>query len=305
LPLLFESELWQFVPEASSLSMKLPICIAAVLVFSVLAIAASAQQSETPTGSSPSSDQSPQTTQPQPTTSTSLPSAPQAQQSQMTQQQPLSSEEVLRQEEKQRALGVVPMFGMTSIRNAPPLSTSQKFRLMARSLLDPFTFVAAGLQAGVGQAEDSFPEYGQGAKGYAKRYGASWADGADSNLFSNFVYPSLFKQDPRYFRLGEGSVKRRLVYAVVKEFVARKDSGGDTVHFSNILGAFTAGTISNAYYPQSDRGVGLTASRAVIALGWGTLGDALLEFWPDIDRKLFHRSSSLANQNEPPGGPPK
>ena len=209
----------------------------------------------------------------------------------------------MKQEEKQRALGIVPMFGMTFY-NAPPLTSKQKFRLMSRAMIDPFTFVSAGLTAGVGQASDSFTGYGQGATGFGKRYGAALADNADSNFFSNFVYPSLFKQDPRYFRVGEGPIKRRIWIALEEEFVARKDSGGRTFSFENVLGAFTAGTISNIYYPASDRGVGLTVTRAATALGYGCLGDVLLEFWPDVDRKVFHRHSSQANPNQPPGVSP-
>ena len=211
----------------------------------------------------------------------------------------------MKQEEKQRALGIVPMFGMTSVKNAPPLSSKQKFQLMARTMIDPFTFVSAGFTAGLGQATDSFAGYGQGAEGFAKRYGAALADNTDANLFSNFVYPVLFKQDPRYFRMGEGTIKRRTWWAIEGEFVARQDSGRHMFHFSNVLGAITAGTISNVYYPQADRGVGLTAGRAGTALGYGCLGDIFLEFWPDIEQKLLHKHESQAHPTEPPGTSPK
>jgi hypothetical protein len=280
--------------------MTLPTRIAVAVVFSLFSLAALAQQTA-PSGSSSAPSSTP-SQQPQ---ANQQPSKPDQPASQANQQQPLTSEQVLKQEEHQRALGVVPMFGMTSVHNAPPLSTGQKFELMAKTMYDPFTFVAAGLTAGVGQASDSFAEYGQGAEGYGKRYGAALADGADSNLFSNFVYPVIFKQDPRYFRVGEGPIKPRIYSAFKQEFVARKDSGGYTFHFSNVLGAFTAGSISNAYYPPSDRGFGLTVSRASIALGYGCLGDLFLEFWPDIQEKLFHKHESQAHPSEPPGGVPK
>jgi hypothetical protein len=211
----------------------------------------------------------------------------------------------LKQEEKQRALGIVPMFGMTSVKNAPPLSSKQKFQLMARTMIDPFPFISAGFTAGLGQATDSFAGYGQGAEGFAKRYGAALADNTDANLFSNFIYPVLFKQDPRYFRMGEGSIKRRTWWAIEGEFVARQDSGGHMFHFSNVLGAITAGTISNVYYPQSDRGVGLTAGRAGTALGYGCLGDIFLEFWPDIEQKLRHKHESQPHPAEPLVASPK
>ncbi len=145
-----------------------------------------------------------------PSTATSSPTPTQPSQTAPT-KPAQSSEDVLKQEEKQRAFGVVPMFSMTNVKDAPPLTSRQKFHLMARTMIDPFTFLSAGLTAGIGQANNSFPGYGQGAEGFGKRYGAALADNADSNFFSNFFYPVLFKQDPRYFRMGQGSITRRTV----------------------------------------------------------------------------------------------
>lgn len=195
----------------------------------------------------------------------------------------------MREEEKQRALGVVPMFEMTSIHNAPPLTAREKWQLMLKGQLDPFTFASAGLTAGIGQATNSFAQYGQGAEGFAKRYGAALADNADSGFFTNFVYPVLFHEDPRYFRSGEGTTRNRIAYSLEQVVVAKNDSGGRTFNFANVLGVFTAGAISNTYYPSHDRGLGLTASRAAISLGYGSIGNLFLEFWPDIDQRLFHK----------------
>jgi len=93
--------------------------------------------------------------------------------------------------------------------------------------------------------------------------------------------------------------------ALKQEFVTRKDSGGHTFHFSNVLGAFTAGGISNAYYPKGDRGFGLTVSRSAIALGYGCLGNVLVKFWPDIDRKLFHRGGGKGQPSDASSAAPK
>lgn len=200
-----------------------------------------------------------------------------------------SEKEIQKQEQSQRILGVVPMFGVTNRQNAPPLTPGQKFHLLVKDAVDPFEFVAVGIEAGIGQADNEFPAYGQGAAGYGKRYGAALADGVSSEFFSNFFYPVLLKQDPRYFRLGEGSIKRRIGYSLAREFVCRKDSRGRTFNFSNVLGAITAGGISNAYYPPSDRGFGLTMSRAGIALIYGSAAGLIDEFWPDIQRRVFHK----------------
>jgi hypothetical protein len=161
--------------------------------------------------------------------------------------------------------------------------------LFARSAFDPFQYAAAGFQAGISQANNEFPGYGQGAAGYGKRYGAALADQVSSNFFSNFFWPVLLKEDPRYFRLGQGSIKRRIIYSLEQEFVTHTDKGTKRFNFSNVLGAFSSGGLSNLYYPSTDRGFGLTMSRSAISLAYGSLGGLIDEFWIDIDQKLFHK----------------
>lgn len=217
---------------------------------------------------------------PAPDPAAQLPSAPQPAQ---------NEQQIQKQEQSQRMLGVVPLFWVTSRQNAPPLTPGQKFHLTIKQITDPFTFVASGFQAGLGQATDEFSGYGQGAAGYGKRYGATFADQASSQFFSNFFYPVLLKEDPRYFRSGEGGIKHRIGYSLAQEFVCHTDKGGRSFNWSNALGAFTTGGLSNAYYPSTDRGFGLTMSRAGIALLYGSTGGLVQEFWPDIQRKVFHK----------------
>jgi hypothetical protein len=204
-------------------------------------------------------------------------------------QQSEQEKQIEKKEQSRRILGVVPQFGVTSRRDAPPLSPGGKFHLFVKAAFDPVEFGVVGLQAGISQAENEFPGYGQGAEGYGKRYGATLADEVSSGFWSNYFYPVLLKEDPRYFRSGSGSVKHRIGYAIVQEFVCHTDKGGRTVNWSNIFGAFTSGGLSNVYYPQSDRGVGLTMSRSAIAIAYGSLGGLVDEFWPDISQALFKR----------------
>ena len=207
-------------------------------------------------------------------------------------------QELQKQEQSNRILGVVPQFSVTR-QNAAPLTPRQKFRLFRRSAFDPVQFAIVGLEAGISQATNSFGGYGQGAEGFGKRYGAAFADQVSSNFFSNFVYPVLLKEDPRYFRLGEGTIKHRIGYALAQEFVCKTDEGKRRFNYSNVLGALTSGSISNAYYPSSDRGFGLTMSRAGIALLYGSVGGLVDEFWIDINHKLFHKK-----KNNPATAPP-
>jgi hypothetical protein len=263
----------------------------------------SAQDTSGQSGSSPQSSPSTQAPPPEQTPTAQQTPTPSTEptESQTTKKTKSEQErELEKKEQSQRVLGVVPQFGVTSRQDAPPLMPHEKFHLFVRSAFDPVVFVLIGAQAGISQAGDNFPEYGQGASGYAKRYGAAFADNTSSNFFSNFLYPVLFKEDPRYFRLGEGTTKRRIVYGIEQEFICHTDKGGRSFAFSNVLGALTAGSISNAYYPDSDRGFGLTMSRAGIAILYGTAGGLFNEFWPDIDQKLFHRKSKERLNPEKP-----
>jgi hypothetical protein len=195
-----------------------------------------------------------------------------------------------KEEQSQRMLGVVPQFSVTSRQNASPLTAGEKFHLFAKGAFDPVEFVLVGAQAGVSQGEDEFPSYGQGAAGYGKRYGAAFADEVSSGFFSNLFWSTLLKEDPRYFRLGQGSIKRRIVYSLEQEFVCRTDRGGRSFSFENVLGSLSTGGLSNVYYPPSDRGFGLTMSRAGISVLYGSLGGLADEFYADIAQRLFHKN---------------
>lgn len=197
-----------------------------------------------------------------------------------------------KKEQSQRVLGVIPQFGTTSRHNAPPLTSAQKFHLFAKSAFDPVELSVVGLQAGLSQAEDEFPEYGQGATGFGKRYGATLADEVSSGFFTNYFYPVLFKEDPRYFRLGEGTIRHRLIYSLKQELICHTDTGARSFSWENVMGALSGGGLSNAYYPQAERGFGLTMSRGAIAIGYGSLGGLVDEFYPDISHRLFHRHQS-------------
>jgi len=220
-----------------------------------------------------------------------VPETPQPQTSQEPPKK--TAQEILDEEKKQKMLGIVPIPGMTNYHYAPALTPGQKFELTFLSYKTVFPYLAAGFQAGLSQASNSFEGYGQGGSGYGKRFGSALLDGVDSSFFSNFFYPVLFKQDPRYFRLGEGTKKRRIWYCIEQEFVTKKDSDrSPTFSYSNVLGALTAGSISNAYYPQEERGFGLTMSRTAISFGWGMVGNFVLEFWPDVSKGLLHKNKS-------------
>jgi hypothetical protein len=242
-------------------------------------------------GTTAPAEPSPAATQTAPQDSKSSPTnSGQAQPAPRTEQE----KQIEKKEQSQRIMGVYPQFSVTSRKNAPPLTPGGKFRLFYKSAFDPFEFLLAGIQAGSDQAENEFPAYGQGLKGFGKRYAADFTDSVSSGFFSNFFWPALLKEDPRYFRLGEGSFKHRFAYSLEQEFVCHTDKGGRFVNLSNILGALSSGALSNTYHPQADRGVGLTVRGSGYALFYGSLGGVLSEFWPDISKKM-HRHKDHTN----------
>jgi hypothetical protein len=197
---------------------------------------------------------------------------------------PQIAEEQVKQEEKQRVLGVIPNFYVSYIPDPVPLAPKQKFELAWRTSIDPVTFVLTGAIAGVQQADNDFSGYGQGAQGYGKRYGASYADVVIGTFVGSAILPSLLKQDPRYFYKGTGSVRSRALYAVAQAVICKGDNGHWQPNYSGVLGSLAAGGISNLYYPASDRnGAALTFENTAIGIGESAAANLFQEF---VIRKL-------------------
>jgi hypothetical protein len=188
------------------------------------------------------------------------------------------AEAQIREQERQRPLGFIPNFYVTYIPNAAPLAPRQKFELAWKTMTDPVTFGITGAVAGIQQAQNDFSGYGQGAEGYAKRYGAAYADAAIGTMIGGAILPSLLKQDPRYFYKGTGTVRSRLLYAIANAVICKGDNGKWQANYSGLLGGLAAGGISNLYYPASDRDAGLTFQNFAIGIGASAAANVLQEF---------------------------
>jgi Carboxypeptidase regulatory-like domain len=184
----------------------------------------------------------------------------------------------VKDEERQRVLGVFPNFYVTYDPHPVALTPKQKFELAWKTTIDPVTFVIVGGIAGVQQAQNSFSGYGQGAQGYAKRYGANYADLVTGTFIGSAILPSLLKQDPRYIYKGTGSTHSRFLYAIVNSVICKGDNGRWQVNYSNILGNIAAGGISNLYYPAQNRGAALTFANAAIGIGATAAANVVEEF---------------------------
>jgi len=169
----------------------------------------------------------------------------------------------------------------------PPLTAGQKFKVVLRGSFDYVQYPWYGFLSGISQAENSEPGYGQGATGYAKRYGSAFADGTIENFLTGAVLPTVLRQDPRFFQLGKGGFWHRTGYAISRSFVTRADSGKEQLNYSELLGgALAAGISTYSYHPSADRTLPNTVSVWGTQLGYDTLTTVIKEFWPDIRRKL-------------------
>jgi hypothetical protein len=171
-----------------------------------------------------------------------------------------SSKEVaaqqLKVEEHQRILGFIPNTNVTYELHPEPLTTKMKFHLAYKGLTHPTFFAYEALRAGVEQAANT-TDYRLGAKGYGERFGANLAGGATEALFGNAILPSLLHQDPRYFYRGSGTKRSRAWHAVIAPFVCQGDNGKLQPNYSQWGGSLISASLSNIYYPGSNRGAGL------------------------------------------------
>jgi len=194
------------------------------------------------------------------------------------------AEEDIRVEEKQRLGGVIPNFYVVYDWNAPPLTSKQKYKLAAWTVVDPINFVIVAGIAGLEQAGNSFPGFRQGAAGYGKRVGAGFGDFSIGAMLGGAVLPQVFHQDPRYFYKGTGTVRSRVLYALSTSVIARGDNGRWQPGYANVLGNFASGAISDLYYPAGSRNGGsLILENGLVGIASDGLGNLVQEF---VLRKL-------------------
>jgi hypothetical protein len=166
------------------------------------------------------------------------------------------------------------------------LTLKGKFVLFLQDSIDPVTFLGTAFNAGLDQAGDSDPSFGQGAAGYGRRFAAEYMDQASSSFFKDFAYPWMFSEDPRYYRLARGSFRRRLFHAMAHAVVAHRDDGTRMFNFSEWLGTATTVALANTYHPDNERGLSPAGQRVAMGIAQDIGFDVLREFWPEISKKL-------------------
>jgi hypothetical protein len=189
-----------------------------------------------------------------------------------------------------RILFVIPNFRAVSAdQQLPPQTVKEKFKTATLDSVDYSSFIFVAGQAAVAQANNSYPEFRQGAAGYGRYYWHTLADAINENYFVEFIVPSILHQDTRYYTLGKGDFAKRLGYAFSRVAVTRSDSGHETFNFSEFLGAGAFSGVANLYYPSQERTLTKTYQRWVTNLAIDSCVFAFKEVWPDINNSIFHQ----------------
>jgi hypothetical protein len=203
----------------------------------------------------------------------------------------------IKTEEQQRLFGVLPNFYVSYNWHAAPLDAKQKSELALKTTIDPVNLAIIALTAGIQQATNSLPGYGQGAAGYGARLGANMANFTSGTLIGGLFLPILFHQDPRFFYRGTGTIYARAGWALAQAFISRTDKGKWRPAYAGIGGDLASGAISNLYYPRSSRnGVSLTIENGLLDVGEDALGNLVQEF--------FFKKFTPHSANYPPASPP-
>jgi hypothetical protein len=209
------------------------------------------------------------------------------------------AQDEIKVEEQQRVFGVIPNFYVTYVANAAPLTTRQKFQLAWKTSIDPVSFGVTAIVAGIEQSQNDFGGYGQGAKGYAERYGAAYGNFVIGTYIGSAILPSILKQDPRYFYKGTGTKRSRILNALAQSVICKGDNGHWQANYSGLIGGLAASGISNIYYAPKDRdGLGFTFENTLIGIGTTAATNLLQEF---VIRKLTQ--SRPGRQAPKPDGP--
>ncbi len=189
-----------------------------------------------------------------------------------------------------RIFGVLPNYRTAEDTGTyQPLTPKQKFRIGFKDSFDWPVYMTSAAFAALYQLEDSNPSFGQGLKGYARRYATSYADQSVGNVLTEGLFPSILHEDPRYFRHPNGSKTSRVAYAATRIFVTRTDSGGTRFNYSELVGNSIATGLSNLYYPES-RTFSDNIQKLGVQLATDAFSNVLKEFWPDIKRKWFKKN---------------
>jgi hypothetical protein len=189
-----------------------------------------------------------------------------------------------------RILGMMPNYRAVSagVRPVPP-TPKEAFVMASQNAFDYSAFVFVGLTSLAAEASNTHPVLGKGIPGFWGYYWRGFIDKADGDYWVDFILPTAFHEDERYYAKGRGNVFKRAVYAASQVIITPDYNGHNTINGAELLGRGIAQAVSVSYYP----GVDATFSNVATKYGYSLLRDAATnvfrELWPDFSVRVLHR----------------
>lgn len=170
-----------------------------------------------------------------------------------------------------------------------PITPRQRFKWFVDRSIGPTTLTAGLFVAGFGTARDAPKEYGPHWEGFGKRYGIRLTGISTSNAMEASL-GAIWGEDPRYsnFRQSDRPFKDRARRVVFMTFVAHDRSGDLMPAYARYIAMPANNFLSNAWRADSEA----NTRSAIFRTFWGFLGlmgrNAFDEFWPDVQKRVFH-----------------
>jgi hypothetical protein len=167
----------------------------------------------------------------------------------------------------------------------------------------PYPIVGATFAAGINQAVNRPPEWGQGAGAYSERVGSAYAI-AGVTTTTRYALAEAFREDTLYYRCECKGLFPRLGHAMISTFTSRRGADGHRVFSFPALVAPYAGTMTAVYawYPgRYDAKDGFRMGNYSL-LGY-VGGNVALEFLysgPHSWRSRMHLNNAHGAQNQVP-----
>ena len=194
-------------------------------------------------------------------------------------------------QQTKRILGVIPNFRAVSTTSRLPAQTvKDKFITCTEDSFDYSSIFIPAALAGYSMGTNSTPEFGGGASGYGRYFWRSAVDQTIENYMVEFAFPVLTHEDTRFYTLENGSFLKRTKYALSRAVITRSDSGEEVFNISEVVGAGASAGLSNLYYPAAERSFSNTSKQWGIDVAIDGAAMFAKEFWPDINRHVFHNS---------------
>jgi hypothetical protein len=172
--------------------------------------------------------------------------------------------------------------GQTQYKFTAPDKLVFSFTEVAR----PITLIPGLYSAGYEQLFNTDPKYGKDSGAFGEKLGAAMLRSASVRVFSDGIFAGAFHQDPRYYRIANGSFIRRTLLSARQAVIRRGDDGADQFNYSGIAGRAVAAALVVTYYPEPSVTARVVSLTFLTSIATDAGGNLVLEFFPNVARKF-------------------